>query len=110
MTTKNPNIRQPKHDPLSQLEGMSAAEEYLEDAILVAFDGCHKIYLAMDEEQAQFFRAEYPHVVERDYESMNEAIINWYEDSCSLRFINAVYTDELDPNAGFISLIEQFAS
>ena len=31
-------------------------EVAMEYAHLVAFDGCHKIYLAMDEEQAEWFR------------------------------------------------------
>jgi hypothetical protein len=31
----------------------------VENAILVAFDGCHKIYVAMDEEQADWFRRNY---------------------------------------------------
>jgi hypothetical protein len=32
----------------------------------------------------------------------------WYEDSCSLRFIQAVSTNDTDPNLGFESLISQF--
>jgi len=67
--------------------------------------------LAMDEEQAHFFRTEYPHVVEADdKDSMSDAVSDWYEISCSLRFVQAVYTNDEDPNAGFIELIEQFAS
>jgi hypothetical protein len=33
----------------------------------------------------------------------------WYEDSCPLKFISAVETNEADPNEGFTSLIPQCA-
>jgi hypothetical protein len=33
----------------------------------------------------------------------------WYEGSCSLRFISAVETNEENPNAGFTDLIPQGA-
>jgi hypothetical protein len=32
----------------------------------------------------------------------------WYEDSCSLRFIDAVSTNHINPNAGFETLSPQF--
>ena len=34
-------------------------EDALQSAELIAFDGCHKIYLAMDAEQAEWFRKNY---------------------------------------------------
>ena len=33
--------------------------------------------------------------------------MEWYENSCGLRFISAVHTNHADPNAGFIDLIGQ---
>jgi hypothetical protein len=33
---------------------------------------------------------------------------DWYMDSCSLRFIQAVSTNHINPNAGFESLSSQF--
>ena len=80
----------------------------LEDAILIAWDGCHKIYLAMDEVEASFFRAEYPHVLEGSPAEMAEVIHFWWDNSCMLRFISAVSHNEEDPNAGFVNLIAQF--
>lgn len=76
-------------------------------AILVAFDGCHKAYTAEDEEQAAWFRAEYPHVVEGTPRAMLDALQGWFAESCPLRFIQAVRTDHSDPNAGFRNLIAQ---
>ena len=35
-------------------EGYTVLPEYCKNAILAAWDGCHKIYLAMDEEKADF--------------------------------------------------------
>lgn len=100
---------QTKHNPESIEEGLHAAEEFLKDSILVAFDGCHKIYLAMDETDAEFYKANYDFIVEGSYEEKYDAIVQWYEDSCPLRFITAVYTNEEDPNAGFIQLVGQGA-
>lgn len=78
-------------------------------AHLVAWDGCHKIYLAMDEEEAEEFAGSYPHVVEADAETMLQTVIDWYERSCCLRFVQAVSTNTEDPNLGYVTLIDQGA-
>ena len=89
-------------------------EEYIVNAELVAFDGCHKIYLAMDEIEAEWFRNNYNgvHCDDRTFEGTAEqmlmTVLDWWENSCFLRFISAVYHNEDDPNAGFVSLIGQF--
>lgn len=82
--------------------------EHIDLAHLVAWDECHKIYLAMDEAQADFFRAEYPVIVEGAPDAMAKAVITWWNDSCGLRFISAVHTNAADPNAGFVSVVDQF--
>jgi len=105
------------HDPDNLTEGFAAVTEYLEDAVLIAWDTCHKIYLAMDEAQANFFRENYaPDVVEGRFtaggkspDELDEIIDGWWDSSCSLRFINAVWSNEADPNAGFVQLVSQFA-
>lgn len=94
----------------------SDVEYAVEDAHLIAFDGCHKIYLAMDEEQAQWFRDNYngTDCDDRNFtgtpQQMLEKLKQWWDDSCGLRFIQAVATNHADPNAGFKSLIPQGAS
>ena len=90
-------------------EMFDKVEEYLHNARLVAFDGCHKIYLAMDKEEAEWFESREDY--QKFYGSPDEmlaTVILWYEESCFLRFVNAVFYNEDDPNAGFVSLIGQF--
>lgn len=89
-------------DILNRLSG------HIDDALLVAWDGCHKIYLAMDETEAGFFRSEYPHVVEGSVDEMTDTVVNWWDESCGLRFISAVRHNADDPNAGFTDVIGQF--
>jgi hypothetical protein len=40
-------------------------------------------------------------------DQMLETVKRWFDNSCGLRFIYAVSTNEEDPNAGFESLIGQ---
>lgn len=88
-------------------------ETAVEDAILVAFDGCHKIYVAMDEEQADWFRTNYngTSCTDRTFtgtpEEMFATLKVWWDESCSLKFIQSAITDWDDPNAGFVNLIGQ---
>jgi hypothetical protein len=91
-------------------------EEALEGAHLIAFDGCHKIYVAMDETEAEWFRNNYtPEVCEtsRTYEGtvwgMLQKLREWWGESCPLRFIQAVEHNEEDPSAGYTRLIPQGA-
>ena len=86
-------------------------EEALENAHLIAFDGCHKIYVAMDEIEAQWFldREDY-HDAKGTTAEMLEQLIKWYDESCPLKFISSVVHNEFDPNAGYTDIIPQFAS
>jgi hypothetical protein len=85
----------------------------LDGAKGIAFDGCHKIYVLMDDEQmAEMREFGYDPLIPAEGhtpEELLETIRDWYEDSCSLRFVQAVHTNHEDPNAGFVSLIEQGA-
>ena len=78
-------------------------------AKLVAWDGCHKIYLAMDYNQMDWFQQNYEHFLASTPEVMFETLKKWYDDSCPLKFISAVETNEADPNEGFTHLIPQCA-
>lgn len=84
-------------------------EEAVESAHLAAWDGCHKIYLAMDETEAAWFNDNYEHVFAGTPEELLKTVTEWYDGSCGLRFINAVHHDAEDPNRGFKDLIPQFA-
>jgi hypothetical protein len=78
----------------------------------IAWDTCHKIYLLMDREQVELMRGYgYEPLITTDQMSTDEMFLlveDWYEKSCSLRFIQAVSTNHINPNAGFESLVDQF--
>jgi hypothetical protein len=83
-------------------------EEAVKDARLIAWDTCHKIFLAMDEQEADWFRDNYETVTGTPSELL-ATLRKWYEASCPLRFIFSVTRNEEDPNAGYTSLIPQSA-
>ena len=89
-------------------------EKALKEALLISWDSCHKIYLSMDAEVASRFEKNYAgENGEESFrgtpEEMFEKILEWWDSSCSLRFIDAVHTDNEDPNRGYTALIPQFA-
>ena len=84
-------------------------EEAVQTARLIAWDGCHKIYLAMDETQARWFTENYSVIFSGASDEMLVTLRSWYEHSCCLKFIQAVETDGDDPNEWFTVLIPQGA-
>ena len=78
----------------------------------IAWDTCHKIYILMDSEQVNLMRGYgYDLLITANQMSADEMfgrVQEWYEDSCSLRFIDAVSTNHINPNAGFETLVSQF--
>jgi hypothetical protein len=97
--------------------GWDAVTEATKTTKAIAWDGCHKIYLAMDDEQVREFTSLGYGVDDDDSvlimagpASPGELLTylrNWYEVSCFLKFISAVRTNTADPNAGFTDLIPQ---
>ena len=90
-----------------------AVEAEVCGAKAIAFDGCHKIYLAMDNEQTDLFR-EYGYgddptflIAVGPVDQAMETLREWFDQSCGLRFISSVRTVEGDPNKGFTQLIAQ---
>jgi hypothetical protein len=65
----------------------------------------------MDSEQVELMRGYgYDPLITADQMSsdeMFELVEDWYDNSCSLRFIQSVSTNHINPNAGFESLISQ---
>jgi hypothetical protein len=86
--------------------------ERVSEAKGIAWDTCHKIYILMDSEQVDLMRGYgYDPLITADQMSSDEmfnTVMEWYEDSCSLRFIDAVSTNHINPNAGFETLVSQF--
>lgn len=87
-------------------------EERLKDAKGISWDNCHKIYVLMDDGQVELMRQyKYDPLITADEmspEDMLETLKDWYYNSCFLRFIDAVTTNNEDPNKGFETLIGQF--
>lgn len=87
-------------------------KERVVDAKAIAWDNCHKIYLLMDNEQVELMRTYgYDPLITSDEatpEQMLSLLEKWFDDSCGLRFIDAVSTNQENPNAGFETLIGQF--
>lgn len=92
-------------------------EESLSEAKAIAFDGCHKIYVLLDNEQVHLMAgygygydddgSRLIHAVGSDTDEMLKTLKSWWNESCPLRFINAVETNVENPNAGFSDLIPQ---
>jgi hypothetical protein len=93
------------------MNNLELVKERVSEAKAIAWDTCHKIYVLMDDEQVELMREYgYDPLITKDQmtpEEMLATLEEWYEDSCSLRFINAVNTNHIDPNKGFESLIDQ---
>lgn len=88
------------------------------DCKAIAFDTCHKIYVLMDNAQVEKMR-EYGYADEPDTmftkdqmnsQQMLDTVKKWYENSCALRFVQAIETvpEGTDPSEGFTELISQF--
>jgi len=93
------------------MNNLELVKERVSEAKAIAWDTCHKIYVLMDDEQVEVMRGyEYDPLITKEEmtsEEMLSTLEKWYEDSCGLRFIQAVNTNHLNPNEGFESLIEQ---
>ena len=91
--------------------GFDLVRERVVDAKAIAWDTCHKIYLLMDDEQVALMRQyDYDPLITKDEMSSDEMLATlekWFDDSCGLRFIDAVSTHPDDPNPGFETLIGQ---
>lgn len=95
-------------------------EAAIPQAKSIAYDGCHKIYLLMDDTQTALMIA----VGYQDNDTEGGARLftldeispeialaqlhTWFDNSCGLKFISSVKTVEGDPNEGFTHLISQF--
>jgi hypothetical protein len=86
--------------------------EYTDEAKGIAWDTCHKIYILMDDNQVALMREyEYDPIITSDQidpTEMATVAAVWFEKSCALRFINAVYSDTSIGHEGFVNVIAQF--
>jgi hypothetical protein len=94
-------------------------EDRIVEAKGIAFDTCHKIYVLMDDAQMvkmkEYGYGDEPdtdcliYATEMSASEMFDKVKKWYDQSCGLRFVEAVSTVDGDPNEGFETLIEQGA-
>ena len=107
----------PKNSQIIEIERERVINDNLvrnriSEAEAIAWDNCHKIYILMDTEQVDLMRGYgYDPIItneEMNPDDMFDLVQEWYENSCSLRFIQAVSTNDIDPNLGFESLVSQF--
>ena len=93
-------------------------DEYTNEAKGIAFDTCHKIYVLMDDEQVALQRS-YGYGDEPDPGSlitseqmtgdeMKKQVIEWYQNSCGLKFISAVSTNPKFGDDGWVHVVSQF--
>ena len=86
-------------------------EERVQDAKAIAWDTCHKIYVLMDDEQVVAMRGYgYDTLITNEEATpaqMLATLKKWFDDSCFLRFIDAVTTNHKNQNEGFETLIGQ---
>lgn len=82
----------------------------LDFAQAIAWDGCHKIYILMDDHQVEQMRKwEYVHIIPNFVPDASFLILQqWFSDSCSLRYIEAVSTTYPDRGVKFETMIDQF--
>lgn len=93
-------------------QGWKRVRQALRQAKGIAWDGCHKIYVLMDDDEVALMRS-YDYdplllVADLGVEKAYETVKGWWEESCGLRFVNSVATVEGNPNDGFMDLIGQF--
>ena len=88
----------------------TSLSELLDQAFSIAWDGCHKIYLNMDVQQHnKMIGYGYEYVLIKGLHPVNfeDSIMGWFDDSCSLRFVDALFTND-DHTDKFVSVIPQF--
>lgn len=92
--------------------------EYTDEAKGIAYDGCHKIYVLMDDEQMALMK-EYGYGEDNPEYLISSSQLNpvematvamtWFKNSCGLRFIQGVRTtDETNSHEGFFDILAQF--
>lgn len=88
-----------------------AVRNELRDAVSIAFDGCHKIYINKDESSHRSLKDwgyDLPPggmLRVRSVDSATTTVMDWYENSCFLRFIQAT-RDEASQHMDVIGQID----
>lgn len=103
MTTKTQTFKEP---------WLTKVKEAVDTAVSITWEGCHKIYIMSDEAaDADMLDIGYDTVKVDDKSKALAQLFEWWEDSCSLRFISRIETTggkDWTGNEQFFDVIPQF--
>ena len=101
MTTKTQTFNEP---------WLTEVKEAVDTAVSIAWEGCHKIYIMSDKEaDTNMIDIGYDTVKVDDKDKTVAQLFEWWESSCSLRFINRIETTGGKAgNDQFFAVIPQF--
>jgi hypothetical protein len=92
------------------ISNLHEIENYVDNAKGIAWDTCHKVYILMDDQEVEQSRKYgYDPLITSDEMTPAEmlyTVLEWYEDSCGLRFIQATRTT--DTGTEFFDVVPQF--
>lgn len=79
-------------------EDRTDLHEKIEKCTAIAWDTCHKIYILMDQQQLEKMKGYgYEAIIKAEHSTprlMYSTVLNWYKNSCSLKLIDAISTNE----------------
>ncbi len=87
--------------PTTEDEMWDAVSDAVGDASGIFFDGCHKIYIAMNDEQAWLLES---YGYQRE-DPLFDTLHEWFIESCMLRFVQAC--DGTATDTRFVDLVPQ---
>jgi len=101
MTTKTQTFKEP---------WLTKVEEAVDTAVSITWEGCHKIYIMADKAaDKDMIGMGYDTVKVDDKDKAVAQLFEWWESSCSLRFINRIETTGGKVgNDQFFDVIPQF--
>jgi len=83
---------------------LSCVEDALDKAVSITWEGCHKIYICLDQEShKQQIEYGYEMVPVKDKAEALNQLYEWFDVSCGLRFINSI-----EGESTFHDVISQF--
>ena len=92
------------------ISNLHEIEGFLDEAKGIAWDTCHKVYIMLDDQEVEQMRGyEYDPLITSDEQTPAEmlaTVLEWYRDSCGLRFISATRTT--DTGTEFFDVVPQF--
>lgn len=107
----------PESKAEAQARLWALVDEAVTDAKAIAYDGCHKIYVLLDDAEVKAQRnlgygdgsddSRLLMIRDIGVNVARKKLRDWFDSSCSLRFISSVRHVPDDPNAGFTRLIAQ---